>query len=492
MTSRALSTRQLAPTDGHVVLQLGAIALMSAIALTVLSATLSESVWTTWILLTLSLVAAPLIFRRLAADLRDERLQWLGYVALVRAVLVLGLLFVGWMPQLNPNGATFGYDPQRYYFEAFDLANTGFDPRVMGFSLNYTGVLFYYGVLFKAFGHNPVLPAVLNMTVTLAAVSFLIVVAYRVKEHRDSWDWTIGLCLVIPEVLWFDALTSRETVAMSLLVFAVLSLGMHLMFPVANSTHRSDRGLLLAGALSFAALGLIRTTMLVPTFGALVILYTVGAGNWLHRIKGAAWITVVAIILAAAPAIAEGIGGYHFGYLAWLRGSRSPEYLDQIAAGWSNRSVGQLLVPTNAFEEVVFAPIRGLAYLVAPLPSVPLGLVGLRSGSWSDWQSLATVLSAVLYIVMFPVLLVSAYVAIAERKRSWLLIHVPLWCTYAAIAGANVIVVERYRLMMVPMMWAGIWLGWSCNQRLLARAYAGWVALLVVGAIFFGAYKFNF
>ncbi len=487
-----LSTRQLAPADEHFVLQLGAISLMSAIALTFLFATLNESLWTTWILLTLSLVAAPLIFRRLAADLRDERLQWLGYIALARAAIVLALLFIGWMPQLNPNGAAFGYDPQRYYFEAFDLANAGFDPRITGFSLNYTGVLFYYGALFKAFGHNPVLPAVLNMSVTLAAVSFLIVVAYRIKGQRDPWDWTIGLCLIIPEVLWFDALTSRETVAMSLLVLAVLSLGMHLMFPAATSPRRSDRGLVIAGALSFAALGVIRTTMLVPTFAALVILYTVGAGNWLQRIKGAAWITVVAIILAAAPAIAEAIGGYHFGYLAWLRGSRSPEYISQIAAGWSSRSVGQLLVPTNVFEEVAFAPIRGLAYLVAPLPSIPLGLVGLRAGSWSDWQSLATMLSAVLYIVMFPVLLVSAYVAIWERKRTWLLIHVPLWCTYAAIAGANVIVVERYRLMMVPLMWAGIWLGWSCNQRLLARAYACWVAVLVVGAVFFGAYKFDF
>src|SRR5262245_61847073 len=113
---------------------------MSAIALTWLSATLRETLWTTWLLLTLSVAAAPLVCRRLASDLDDERLQWLGYVALLRAALVVALLFVGWIPQLDRASEAFGYDPQRYYFEAQDLADAGFDPTVLGVSLNYTGV----------------------------------------------------------------------------------------------------------------------------------------------------------------------------------------------------------------------------------------------------------------------------------------------------------------------------------------------------------------
>jgi hypothetical protein len=490
--SRAVSTRQLAGADPHLALQLAAVPAMSAIALTFLSATLKETLWTTWLLLTLLVAATPLVFRHLATDLEDERLQWLGYVALLRVALVVTLLFVGWVPQLDPASDAFGYDPQRYYFQAQDLVNAGFNPIAMDISLNYTGVLFYYGALFKAFGHDPLLPAILNMSVTLAAVAVLIRVAYRIKGHRDAWDWTIGLCLVIPEVLWFDALTSRETVAMSLMVLAVLPLGTHFVFPERSSARRVDRGRVIVGALSFAALGMIRTTMLIPAFAALVILYVIGAGDSRQRLKGAAWITIAGVILFAAPAIAESLGGYHFGYIGWLRMSRSPQYLNEIASGWSQRSVGQLLIPSNLLEEVVFAPIRGLAYLVAPLPSIPLGMVGLRAGAWSDWQSLAVVLSAILYVVLFPVLLVSTYVAISERKRAWSLIQVPLWCTYAAIAGANIMIVERYRLMMVLLMWAGIWLGWSCDRRVLARVYAYWLVLLAVGGTLFAAYKFDF
>lgn len=492
MTPWPVATTQLAAPDSHFVLQLGAVPVLSAIALVFLSGTLHQTLWTTWLLLTLSLAAPPFVFRRLAATLRDERLQWLGYVALVRAALVVALLFAGWVPQLDRTHAAFGYDPQRYYFEADDLANAGFDPSAMDVSLNYTGVLFYYGAVFKAFGHDPLLPAVLNMVVTLAAVALLVLVAYRVKGQRDPWDWTIGLCLVIPEVVWFDALTSRETVAMSLILLAVLPLGMVFAFSAAHSAGRLDRRPVIAGALGLAALGVIRPTMLIPTFAGLVILYVVGAGSARKRLKGAAWITVAGIIFLAAPAITEAIGGYHFGYIQWLRASRSPEYLSAIAAGWSDRSVGQLLVPSNLFEDVMFTPIRALVYLVAPLPRIPLGLVGLQAGAWSDWQALATVLSAVLYVVLFPVLLVSAYVAITERKRTWLVIHVPLWCAYAAIAGANIIIVERYRLMMVPLMWAGIWLGWSCDRRLLRRTYAWWIALLGLAATLFAAYKFNF
>jgi hypothetical protein len=223
--SRAVATKQFVGADAHLALQLAAVPAMSAIALMCLSATLDETLWTTWLLLTLSVVAAPIVFRCLAGDLDDERLQWLGYIALLRVVLVVALLFAGWVPQLESANEVYGYDPQRYYFQAQDLADAGFDSTAMGISLNYTGVLFYYGALFKVFGHDPLLPAVLNMSVTLAAVAVLIRVAYGIKGHRDAWDWTIGLCLVIPEVLWFDALPSRETVAMSLMVLAVLPLG---------------------------------------------------------------------------------------------------------------------------------------------------------------------------------------------------------------------------------------------------------------------------
>jgi hypothetical protein len=492
MIARAVAAAPLARVDAHLYWQLAAIPAISAGALAFLSFTLGDTLWTTWLLFTLALTIGPLAFHRLAAALGDDRLQWLGYVALARAVMVVALLYAGWVPQLDRLDPTFGYDAQRYYFEAQELVENGFNPAAMGVSLNYTGILFYYGLLFRIFGHDPVLPAIVNMTVTLAGVLVLIAVGYRVKPQRQPWDWTLGLCLLVPEVLWFDALTARETVAMSLFMFATLTLGTLFLFPASRSDRPLPRGRVVAGAVALAALGGIRTTMLIPAFAALVVMYVLGSGNWRQRLKGAAWIFVAGGILIAGPAVAETIGGYQFGYVGWLRATRSPEYLAQIAGGWTERSLGQLLIPSNLFEEVLFAPIRGLAYLVAPLPRIPLGLVGLAAGSWSDWQYLSTLLSAILYVLLFPVLLVSVYTAIAERKRGWLLIHVPFWAAFAAIAGANIIIMERYRLMMVPLMWAGIWLGWSCDRRLLARAYGCWFSLMALGGIAFAAYKLGF
>ena len=486
MIGSAALPRGLTARQAHFAIQLAIVPALSAMALAVFTSTLDETLWTTWMLFTALLAGSPLAARAVADRLDDDRLQWLGYVALARAVLVVALLYAGWVPQLNRAHETFGYDPQRYYFEAQQLAENNFDRSAMAISLNYTGILFYYGVLFKAMGHDPVLPAVMNMAVTLCAVLFLVTLAYRVKAQRNHWDWTIGLCLLIPEVLWFDALTSRETAAMSLLLFATLGLGSRFVF-------QSPRSLsVVGGATALVALGLIRTTMLIPAFAAVVILYVLGPGNWRQRVKGALWIALAGGILFLGPAVAERMGGYQFGYVGWLSATRSPEYLAEISAGWTTRSVGQLLIPSNILEEFLFAPIRGLAYLVAPLPRVPMGLVGLAAGSWADWQWLATLLSAILYVLFFPVLLVSAFVMVRDRRRPWLLIHVPLWCAFAAIAGANIIISERYRLMMVPLLWAGIWLGFSCDRRLLARVYGWWLALLALGATLFAAYKLDF
>jgi hypothetical protein len=492
VTTRGALAERLSVPDLHLTLQIAAVPALSALALAGLSFELGDTLWTTWLLLTLVLAAAPAVFHRLALSLDDRRLQWLGYAALLRAVVVLVLLYAGWVPQLDRAHVSFGYDAQRYYFEAQELVEHGFNPGAMGVSLNYTGILFYYGLLFSLFGHDPVLPAVLNMSVTLGAVALLIAVAYRVKGRRDPWDWTIGLCLLIPEVLWFDALTSRETVAMSLLLVSTLTLGSIVLDPATSPARGARRGRLVVGVAALAGLGVIRTTMLIPAFAALVILYALGSGNLRDRLRGAGWILTAGGLLLAGPAAAESLGGYQFGYLGWLRATRSPEYLEQIAGGWTERSLGQMLIPSNIFEELLFAPVRGLMYLVAPLPRIPLSLVGLAAGSWSDWQYLATLLSAVLYVLLFPVLLVSLYVAVTERKRPWMMIHVPLWTAYAAIAGANIIIMERYRLMMVPLLWAGIWLGWTCDRRLLARTYVAWGVVLTIGGMFFAAYKLGF
>ena len=109
---------------------------------------------------------------RTANLLDDRKLKILGSFWLIKVIATLFLLFVGWMPQLDPSSPLWGYDPQRYYQYGWDLVQRGWDP--IGLEQNYQGVIFYYGAIFSIFGHNPVIPAFINAFITLLGTLFLI------------------------------------------------------------------------------------------------------------------------------------------------------------------------------------------------------------------------------------------------------------------------------------------------------------------------------
>ena len=122
------------------------------------------------------------------------------------------------------NSQLFGYDPQRYYFDAKTLIEGGFDSEIArAINIDYTGIVYYYGVLFALLGQNPVIPALVNAFITLLATLLLVRVGYQIKRERGPHDWRLGLGMVLPEVLWFDTITARETLVMSLYLIAALS-----------------------------------------------------------------------------------------------------------------------------------------------------------------------------------------------------------------------------------------------------------------------------
>ena len=68
------------------------------------------------------------------------------------------------------------------------------------------------------------------------------------------------------------------------------------------------------------------------------------------------------------------------------------------------------------------------------------------------------------------------------------------WLTMLAIAGGTTlggtqIVVERYRVMVAPLLIGSAWFGMELPRRWLARSYAVWTILLIAGALFYVAYK---
>lgn len=222
------SKRDVRVQKSHLDVQFPLLFLVLAVSLVITRATVTEGFWRTLILLCGIAFVGLLLIIRLSWQLTDPNMQKLGYVFLLKLLLVLLLVRFGWMPQLELYSATWGGDPARYYYMAQNLGRAGLSLLAVQ-GLNYTGILFYYGLVFAVFGFNHLVPALINTFVTLLATLLLVRIGYKIKRRRSPWDWTLGLCMIVPEVLWYDVITSRETLTMSLIVISVLSLAWYFM-----------------------------------------------------------------------------------------------------------------------------------------------------------------------------------------------------------------------------------------------------------------------
>lgn len=420
-------------------------------------------------------------------DLGDCRLVVLQTLWLLKVGLTLALLYLGWMPQLDPaTSPSWGYDPQRYYYDAQDLIENGWNPLV---SSNYQGVLFYYAGLFYVFGHNPVIPALVNSFVTLLALLYLIRLAYEFKVERTPRDWHVAWLLLIPEMVWYDVITSRETLVAALMLFAILPAGRYII--------RSARVSMLSTiAITGAALGAIlavRTTMafaVVVAIGMAALLLR--SGKRLGSLGKLPMLALIGGLLVAGPLIQSALGGYVLNYAQLLQNLQSFE--DNVAAvsQWSENSLGLLLSPSNPWQAVAFTPPRMILYLAAPLPNVGVSIDDLAIGSWSAWQQLMTVATSVLNLVAVPYVLAGLEFAWGRRRvqPGLMVLQFAFWATFVAVAGGNIIIHERYRVMMAPLLFACAWIGYtSCSPERVCRFAYAWGALLIGGAVFFLAYK---
>ena len=132
-------------------------------------------------------------------------------------------------------------------------------------------------------------------------------------------------------------------------------------------------------------------------------------------------------------------------------------------------------------------------YLAAPLPNVAVSVPELISGSWSAWQSLMTILTSVMMLLGLPLTLASA--AQAWRFRRYqsapMVLHITFWITFMAVAGGNIIIHERYRIMFTLLLFTCVWFGYTrCTRREVKRWAIPWFSLLAAGGVFYTYYKF--
>lgn len=101
-------------------------------------------------------------------------------------------------------------------------------------------------------------------------------------------------------------------------------------------------------------------------------------------------------------------------------------------------------------------------------------------------------LSALINAVIFPRAMASLIQAWKERhrNRAALLFHIPYWVTFAAIAGGNLIIHERYRVMVAALLWSCAWLSvHNCPPALVRKTTLAWISVLAAGAFFYGLVK---
>lgn len=484
----ARPAHQKRPFFGLSPMQAGLLSLLLLVGVLLMGITVDvELLNTLLIFITLTVFGLWLCYRA-RIDLGDPKLNILSTFWLLKLIITIFLLYAGWIPQLDPSSGSWGYDPQRFYIDAWDIVENGWKPLAPSI---YQGIIYYYGAIFYLFGHNPVIPALINAFVTLLGCLFLIRCVYSFVPVHTAKDWTIAGLLLVPEVLWYDVMTSRETLMAMVIIIAALSVGRYL---VSVKNVSFAKTLLLAGTALFAILA-IRSSMAIP------FLASIGAMLLLHsKRKVGPWAKLLLLGLAIAgmsvgTLIQNLTGGSAEGYLAQLERALSLNIsaASQGEWGWSKNSIGLLIKPNNAVQALLFLPPRMVLYLAAPLPNVAVSLTELISGSWYAWQNLMTLPTSAMMLLGFPYVL--AGTAQSWRKRcqlpALLVTPITFWCTFIAVAGGNIIIHERYRLMFTLLIFACMWFGYTrCSRREVKRWALPWFSLLAAGAVFYIAYKF--
>jgi hypothetical protein len=421
-------------------------------------------------------------------NLVDSKLKILGTFWLIKVIVTLFLLFAGWVPELDPSSMNWGYDPQRYYQDAWTLVEEGWNPSI---GSNYQGIIFFYGVIFYLFGYNPVIPALINAFITLLGTLFIIRCAYSFVSGRTSKDWTLAGLLLVPEVLWYDVMTSRESLMAVLISVAILAAGRYL---VGVKFVSLSRTLLLAGTALLAILT-VRTSMAIPvvcSIAGMMILMPIK-----RKIGTLGKVLVLCFIIAVASVgefIQQETGGHQsFSYIESIEYGLT--FQSNVAAlnQWSNNSIGLLIAPNNVWQSVLYLPPRMVLYLAAPLPNVAVSIPALINGSWGAWQGLMTILTSVMMLLGLPYALAGASQCWTLRRQqpAFMVLHIAFWATFIAVAGGNIIIHERYRVMFTLLLFACVWFGYtrSTGSEVLRWARP-WFRLLGISAAFYAGYKF--
>ena len=445
-------------------------ALLLGLGLPLLISTVEVSLLNTVLIFFFVLFAGLSLCRATQIKLDDPKLRLLGTFWLIKLVIIIFLLYLFWIPLLESSEARLAFDPLRYFYDAQDLIENGWSP-VAG--SNYQGIIFYYAVIFYLFGHNPIIPAMLNGFITLLATLFIIRVAYEFKGSRGPRDWVLAFLLLIPETLLYDVMTGRESLMAVLVLFSTVAAGRY----IVNSSRVSLTSTIFIVCGCLIAILAVRTTMSIPVVVAIVLMSFVLRQRTAVGLPSKMVIIVIGVgLLTVGPLIQKMLGGSDFDFLTDLQKVQSFE--DNLASqigGWSDNSIGLLLAPSNIWTAIVFTPPRLLLYLVSPLPKIMVDNILILMVS----------LTSVLNLLVMPYVM-AGFIRAWRSRSEFLVIYIAFLISFIAISGGNIIIHERYRVMVTLLLFTCSWFGYStCSSKNVRYFAILWYSLLAFCAAFY-------
>ena len=417
----------------------------------------------------------------------DSHFNLLPFFWLLKLIISYILLTQGWIPDLyestNPN---WGYDPQRFYSQAKDLIDN--DWIFIG-GLNYVGILYYYGFIFKMFGYNPFAPALINCYFSLLAIIILIKFIRNIFPTKTKGNWQFAFLLLIPELLWFDIMTSRESFVQFLIIFATVIFAKLHIFKFSKGKKLIYIILIV---LTLIVLAFIRTSMLIPV----LIVYTLYTFYFNHKKYISQFLkftVIIFFVIFAYNYINELAGLSSFNLMNSANEiSKSDNNIANNGIEYGNNSISQLLFPSNWFQAIVFVPFRVILYIISPLPSFGISLNGLISGQSGSYQNLMVIPSSLINIFYFPsIIALTIYSMRKKENKNFFLVLIPFWIILFSIAGGNLIIHERYRLMCsIFFVACGIISNNNTPLSILKKYKISWFFILLIFFIFYVIYKF--
>lgn len=295
----------------------------------------------------------------------------------------LSLIYLGvqWAPYMSGNFQYYAFDPVRYYYGCYEEIRYG---RMDIEMMNYHGVVYIFTFFMRILGMAPTTPLYVNTLLMLYAT--LSITKFLDAPNRPKFIRYAPWLLLIPEVVIFDAMSSREILCYAGFTVAVIKMMVFV-------EERSPRSAITGALFLFLVLFVRPPYGLIAVLSMCVYMFVVSK----NKIRSGFVALLLGGIVVAGMAVTQGGGDSQV----------MEEQLDtdrEIEADEDNYqgaySMSRLLTPHNSVEFVVFGIVRSFGYILVP-PGTLMNPVGAYVLSFSDSERNGAMNGCVAWTTLF-------------------------------------------------------------------------------------------